>query len=32
MNCKTADVKKYVEASSKSLIEYDIMKIIEDIK
>lgn len=32
MNCKTADVRKYVEASSKSLIEYDIMKIIEDIK
>lgn len=32
MNCRTFEVKKYMEASSKSLIEHNIMKIIEDIK
>ncbi len=32
MNCRTSEIKKYMEASSKSLIEYDIMKIIDSIK
>ena len=32
MNCRTPEVKNYMGASSKSLIEHDIMKIIEDIK